>query len=143
MSNIKKEFRTDYSGQDLSGQDLSCTDFICCRFDQADLSDANCTGCDFTGSSMKGTKCTRTNFTNAKLACIFYPRDCYGMTLTLHCRTFTGMSISRMWWYGFLYCAMLMQPEFEEGKDPRDTLIALMGSEKYLKIKSLFTRRQI
>ncbi|MGI4815923.1 MAG: pentapeptide repeat-containing protein [Janthinobacterium lividum] len=139
-----KYFRKDFSEQDLSKQDLSNSDFICCNFNKTNLTDCDCTNSIFTGSTMKGTICLRTNFRNAKLDCIFHPSDCMGMTLTLSCRTFTGMSISKLWWYGFMYCAMLMKPEFEAGsKDPRDIIIALMGSEKYNKMKILFRDRQI
>jgi uncharacterized protein YjbI with pentapeptide repeats len=138
-----KFFKKDLSGLDLSGQDLSKSDFICCNFRDTNLSNANCSYCDFTGSVLDRTKCTHTNFMESKLACLFRPSDAYGMTLTLACRTFKGMVISKMWWIGFIYFAMLMKPEDDHGKDLRDGIISLLGTERYLRVKALFSTREI
>lgn len=139
----QKFFRKDLSGQDLSGQDLSYSDFICCNFRDTNLTKANCSYSDFTGSILDRTKCTHTNFMKSKLACVFRPSDAYGMTLTLECKTFKGMVISKLWWHGFVYFAMLMKPEEDNGKDLRDKIIEAFGTDRYLKIKSLFDRREI
>lgn len=139
----QKFFRKDFSGQDLSGQDLSHSDFICCNFKDANLSNANCSFSDFTGSNLANTKCTHTNFMKSCLACHFYPSDAYGMTLTLECRTFKAMQISKMWWYGFIYFGMLMTPELDKGKDSRDYIITAIGKERYLRLTALFRRREI
>lgn len=136
-------FNKDFSKQDLSNWDLSHSEFICCTFDDADLSGVDASNSKFTAGSMMRTKCTNTNFANTRLATKFYPRDCYGMTLTLRCSTFKGMTISKMWWYGWLYFAMMMQPEQESGKDPRDAVISAIGPARYLKLKGLFQAREI
>lgn len=136
-------YNKDFRKQDLSNQDLSHSEFICCTFDDADLSNANASYSKFTAGSMVRTKCTNTNFANTRLATKFQPRDCYGMTLTLRCSTFKGMSISRMWWYGWLYFAMMMVPELENGKDPRDAVISAIGTKRYLQLKGLFQAREI
>jgi len=139
----KKFFRKDFSGQDLSGQDLSYSEFVCCNFTDANLSNANCSHSDFTGSVLERTKCTHTNFMKTRLACAFRPSDAYGMTLTLECKTFKGMVISKIWWHGFVYFAMLMKPEEDNGKDLRDKIIEAFGVERYAKIKRLFATREI
>lgn len=145
MENLsnQKFFSKDFSKQDLKNADLSNSEFICCNFNDADLSGANASHSKFVAGSMLRTKCTNTNFANTKLATKFYPRDAYGMTLTLSCSTFKGMSISRMWWYGWLYFALMMDPEKELNKDPRESLISAIGTERYLKLKNLFQAREI
>lgn len=139
----QKFFRKDFKGQDLSGADLSYSEFTCCNFRDANLSNANCSYSDFTGSILVNTKCTHTNFMKSKLACAFQPSDAFGMTLTLECRTFKGMVISKMWWFGYIYFAMLMKPEEENGKDLRDKIIEAIGTERYLKLHRLFSSREI
>ncbi len=139
----KKFFSKDFSNQDLSGQDLSHSEFTCCNFRDTNLSNANCSYSDFTGSVLDRTKCTHTNFMKSRLACVFKPSDAYGMTLTLECSTFKGMIISKLWWYGYVYFAMLMKPEQDNGVDLHDKIIQAFGTERYLKIKSLFARREI
>lgn len=136
-------FRKDFSGQNLSKQDLSYSEFVCCNFTNTDLSHANCTHSDFTGSILRNTKCTFTDFSHSALGCSFFPSDCFGMTLTLSCRTFKGMHISRMWWFGFIYFALKMKPELENGKDLRDNVIEAIGIERYKKLSSLFASREI
>jgi len=139
----QKFFAVSYKERDFSKQDMSGSDFICCNFDDADLTDANCSNCDFTGSTMRRTKCTRTNFMNSQLGTIFHPSDCYGMTLTLSCKTFQAMKISKQWWYGWLYFAMQMTPELEKGKDLRDNLRAMIGTDRFARLKEMFRTRQL
>lgn len=136
-------FRKDFSGQDLSGQDLSSTQFTCCNFTDTNLSGADCSNCDFTGSLIVRTKCTNTNFANTCLACKFEPSDAFGITWTLNCRTFTGMSTSKLWWFSNLYFSMLMRPELDKGKDLRDELKKVFGEDRLGRLKDLFRRRQI
>jgi hypothetical protein len=142
LNNVKL-FAESFKGQDLHGQDLSNSVFTACDFDDADLTDANCEHTDFTGSRMRHTKCTRTNFKDAKLAVIFHPSDCLGMTLTLNCKTFMGMKISKQWWYGWLYFAMEMAPELDKSSDLRDKLRALIGVERFFRMKEMFRSRQL
>lgn len=139
----KKFLQKDFKGLDLSGQDLSHSEFILCNFEDTNLSNADCSHSVFTGSKLKNTKCTHTNFMKSRLDCYFHPSDAYGMTLTLECRTFKGMVISRLWWYGYVYFAMLMLPEKDKGKDLHDAIIQAFGTERYLKIKALFAAREI
>lgn len=137
-------FREDFSGQDLSGKDLSSTEFVACNFTKADLSNADCSNCDFTASILKDTKCTNTNFSHSCLACMFHPSDCFGMTLTLDCRTFSRMNISLKWWFSFLYFAMQMVPEKEKGIDLRDKLKQeVIGSQRFERLQTLFKNRQL
>jgi uncharacterized protein YjbI with pentapeptide repeats len=133
----------DFSGQDLSGQDLSHSKFICCKFIKSDLTRSNCSHSDFTGSVLLDTKCTYTNFMNSILACTFKPRDAYGMTLTLSCKTFKGMLISRNWWYGFIFFALLMEPEKDKTLKLREGIINAIGKDRYERFKILFKNREI
>lgn len=139
----KTFFNKSFAGQDLSKQNLSHSTFICCDFDNADLSDADCSSASFSGCTMRKTKCTRTNFANAELGCVFHPSDCYGMTLTMSCKTFIGMKISKQWWFGWLYFAMQMVPELERGRDLRDNLKAMIGIDRYARLKEMFRTRQL
>jgi len=134
--------KEDFSYQDLSHADLSNSKFAQCNFDYADLSEANCSHSNFAGSSFKGSICYRTNFANAKLgATIFEPRDCYGMTVTLECGSFQNMHVSPLWWYAWLILLSLMLPVTEPGDDLKSKLIAMIGAERYVKLRSMFSRR--
>jgi hypothetical protein len=59
----------------------------------------------------------------------------------MECNTFKGMKVSRQWWYCFMHFGMLMEPEKEKGKDPRDLAIELFGKERYLRLSRMFARR--
>ena|SRR6201996_9868304 len=140
----KQFFRKDFSGQDLSEQNLSHSTFTCCNFNKANLTKANCSYSDFTASTMIGTKCTYTDFSHTKLACVFRPMDAFGITWTMECRTFKGMTVNMLWWLCYIYFAIMMTPDKEkDGSDPRDKLITLMGKEKYLKLAAMFKAREI
>lgn len=138
-----KFFSKDFSGQDLRDNNLSNSEFVCCNFNNADLSNVDCSHSKFIAGSMVDTKCTNTNFAQTRLATKFYPRDAYGMTLTLQCSTFKGMTISKMWWFGWLYFALMMVPEKERDVDLRDQVISAIGTKRYLQLQSLFRAREI
>lgn len=136
---------TSFEGQDLRGKDLSGSIYLNCNFDNADLTEANCSRCDFTCSSFRHTLLTRTNFAQSKLACtVFEPNDCYGMTITLECRTFQNATIGQIHWYSWLMFLASMMPVAVPVKDNlRDNLVALIGAERYVKLKAMFARREL
>ena len=140
----EKEYKDqDFTGQDLRGQDLSDHVFLRCDFTRADLTGANCTNSSFVGSVFRDTLLTNVNFTNANLgATVFEPADCYGMTVTLQCKTFLNMRVSRQWWLCWAMLHTLMLPS-DDTESLRDKLIAVIGAVRYVKLKELFARRDL
>jgi len=137
--------KVDFSGQDLEKADLSFSVFHGCNFDGANMSESNCEGCDFTGSTFRRTKMYRLNGRNAKFAAtIFEPIDCYGITLTFDCLTFQSVHIGQLWWYAILSMIASMWPAPAPVKEPlRDNLIALIGAQRYVKLKQMLQARQL
>jgi hypothetical protein len=93
---------------------------------------------------MRGTICYRTNFRDAQLPYIFEPEDAYGMTITLACATFKGVQVSQMMWYCWLLFATQMTPAKLPVKEPiKDMLIAMIGTERFVKLSQKFARREL
>ncbi len=135
-------YSRDFSGQDLRKVSMRGSLFSSCNFDSADLSEADCTGSDFQGSSFDQTTCYRTNFKDATLAGTrFNPKDCFGMTLTLQCKTFQGMKVGALWFYAWLLFATMMHP-FGDTSDMVDRVVTAIGPERWVKLKALFGKRQ-
>lgn len=135
----------DYHGRDFRGKNLSGSEFLRCNFDGADLTEVNCSNSSFVGSTFRDTICYRTNFMDANLgATIFEPKDCYGMTISLTCRTFTNMHIGQLWWFAWLIFATQMKPADGPVKeDIRSLLIGMIGAARYTKLKALFQGRDL
>ena len=135
----------DFRTQDLSHQDMSHSRFRRCNFDDANMSFVNGEGTSFIGSSFRRTNCYRFNAKDAELgATIFEPSDCYGMTVTLQCKTFTEMNVSKQWWYCWLILLTLMRPILRIGEDEiRDMLIAHIGAERYVRLRDKFRQRDL
>jgi hypothetical protein len=142
--NRQKIYNRDFSGQDLSHSRLKNSLFHNCNFDRANLTEADCEGSEFYGSTFRDTICYRTNFKDAKLAMtVFEPKDCFGMTMTMACKTYDGMKISPIWWHAWLMFMLMMQPSGKESIDLKNNIISLLGQEKYLKLKQMFSKREI
>jgi uncharacterized protein YjbI with pentapeptide repeats len=141
----KRFVERDFSGQDLSREDLSRSIFERCNFDGSNLSQADCTGSDFIGSTFRKSILYRTNFRDAKLAAtVFEPDDCYGMTLTMSCKTFENACVSQLWFYSWLILGSMMLPKREPVPvDIRAMVIGIIGAERYVKLRQLFQRRDI
>jgi uncharacterized protein YjbI with pentapeptide repeats len=136
--------RVDFSGQDLQGVNMSHSKFSGCNFNKANLSGNDCSYSKFNGSLMIGTKCRNTNFAHSTLGCAFRPSDAFGVTLTFRCETFRGMVTSALWWYCWVYFALLMIPDKDsDGVNPKDALIASIGLQKYLRLKRMFIEREL
>lgn len=137
--------KVDFSNQDLEKADLSFSVFTSCNFDGANLNEANCEGTDFTGSTFRRTKMYRLNGRNAKFAAtVFEPIDCYQITLTFSCETFQGCHIGQLWFYAVLTMWASMWPALGPVKEPlRDNLIALIGAQRYVKLKQMLQARQM
>jgi uncharacterized protein YjbI with pentapeptide repeats len=140
----KKIYTTDFSGCDLSRLKLKHSLFMNCNFDRSDMSETDCEGSEFFGSTFRDTICYRTNFKDAKLAgTLFHPKDAFGMTITLTCKTFEDMKVSKLWWYMWLMFGTLLRPECLLGEqDLRDKLIVCIGAEKYVKLGALMKQRE-
>lgn len=156
MGNLKTDYRNvdlsrqklynvDFSNQDLSR--LKIRQSLCyhCNFDNANLSEADCEATEFLGSTFRGTNCYRTNFKDAKLAAtVFEPKDAFGITVTLQCKTFDQIKMSELWFYGWLIFATMMRPgNIQTQEELLNKLIAMIGAERYVKLKGLFSKREL
>jgi hypothetical protein len=141
----KKFYNQDFSGKDFSHKKMRSSFFYRCTFDNTDMSHADAEGSEFVGCSFVDTTCYYTNFKDAKLAGnTFKPKDCYGMAVTMSCKTFDGMETRQLWWYGMLMFATMMVPDQEPvNEDLNAKLIALIGAERYVKLRSMFQKREI
>ena len=135
----------DFSGQDLSKKDMRGSIFTGCNFDNTNLTDANCEGSDFSSATFRKALMTRANFGKCKLAnSVFEPDDCYGITLTMDCMTFQGMHIGQLWWYGWLVLMASAEPKATPVQGSlKGSLIAVIGADRYIKLRELFKRRQV
>jgi uncharacterized protein YjbI with pentapeptide repeats len=141
----KKLYNVDFSGQDLSHLRMRQSLFHCCNFDNADMTETDCEGTEFFGSTFRQTVMYRTNCKDAKLEMtVFEPKDCFGITLTLQCKTFARMKVAPLWWYVFIMFASLMQPGPEAEQELlQNRLIQFVGTERYVKLKTLLAKREI
>lgn len=140
----KKLYSQDFSGQNLSHAKMRNSLFHRCIFDNADMTEADCEGSEFFGSTFRQTICYRTNFKDAKLAgTVFEPKDCFGITLTLQCKTFEGMKVTALWWMMWGMFLTLMKPEKLNNEDLVDRAILMIGPERYLKLKSMLLKREM
>ena len=97
----KRFYSVDFSDLDLSDLKMKYSLMHNCCFDRANMSNTDCEGSEFFGSTFRDTTCYRTNFKDAKLAnTVFQPKDAFGITLTLHCKTFENMRVPQIWFYG-------------------------------------------
>lgn len=137
--------KEDFSGQHLVHADLSYAVFRDCNFDGADLTQANCSYSDFTNSTFRNSVLYRTNFAETKLAgIVFEPKDCYGIIISMTCETFRGARFSQLWWYGLLMFTSMTEPAAKPVQEPlADRLKALIGAERYVKLKLMFQGREL
>jgi uncharacterized protein YjbI with pentapeptide repeats len=141
----QKFYGVDYSGQDLSRMRMRQSLFHRCNFDNADMTETDCEGSEFFGSTFRDTVMYRTNCRDAKLAAtVFEPKDCFGITLTMQCKTFDKMKVSPMWWYTFLMFGSLMLPgSVADQEELQNRLIQAIGTERYVKLRTLLAKREI
>lgn len=140
----QKFFGKDFSGQNLRKARMNASTFKNCIFDRADLTDANCEGSEFHGSTFKNSVCVHTNFRAAKMQNVLWaPADAFGCTFSMTCQTYRGMKFSRIWFLSHLQFALMMEADFEGGKQMQDAIIAAMGTDTYVKMQQLFRGREI
>ncbi len=144
LSNVKVTGRS-FKGIDLKKRVLRNSVFENCDFDDVDMSEADCTGSSFINCTFRNTLMYRTNFKDVGFgSSIFEPKDAYGITITMECKTFQNMQVSHWWFFAFLMFATQMRPVREIGKeDLRNTLISCIGAIRYNKLCALFSRRDI
>jgi hypothetical protein len=95
---------------------------------------------------MVDTICYRTNFADARLTNVdFRPKDCFGITLTMCCKTFDGMKVSPLWWLGLATFLTMTHPiKGASNEDLNEKLIGgVFGAERYAKLRSLFGKREL
>lgn len=116
-----------------------------CNFDNADMTETDCEGSEFSGSTFRNTSMYRTNCKDALLAgTVFEPRDCFGITLTMQCKTFDKMKVSKMWWYTFImFGALMIAENVKENEALQTALIQCVGPDRYLRLKTLLAKREI
>jgi hypothetical protein len=132
-----------FKGQKLAYRRMRGSVFLSCDFDDADLTKADCTNSDFTCSTFRNSVLYCCNFTNCRLAgTVFEPKDCFGMIVSLQCRTFDGMKVSPLWSFGWLAFFLQMNHSGAAAAMP-DEIIAAIGAEKYTKLMSMFSKRQL
>lgn len=138
-------YSVDFSGQNLSRMRMRQSLFQRCNFDNADMTETDCEGSEFFGSTFRDTVMYRTNCKDAKLAAtVFEPKDCFGITLTLQCKTFDKMKVTPMWWYVFLMFATLMLPgSVKEQEELQNRLIQAVGPDRYVRLRTLLTKREL
>lgn len=136
-------FNQDFAGMDLKGIPMHHSKFNLCKFIDADISGNDCSHSDFSGSNLTNVRCNGTNFAHSILSCRFFPKDAFGITVTLECRTFQGMLVSKLWWFAWVYFALIMVPEKDKGTNLNDLLIAALGADRYIKLKQIFDARRM
>jgi pentapeptide repeat protein len=141
----KKFYGADFSGQDLSSLRMRSSLFHKCNFDDADMTESDCDGSEFFLSTFRNTRMYRTNMKDAKLAqTVFEPKDCFGMTLTLQCKTFDKMKVSPMWWNIFLmFGSLMLVGSVKENELVQNRLVQAIGPERYVKLRAMLVKREI
>lgn len=137
----RKFYAHDFSNRDLSHADFRGATLSECLFRETDLSyatfaGANCFRADFTGARLY-----RTSFENAIMTgAIFKPKDCFGITMTMTCESFNALQVDPMWFYGWLFLATQMKLP-EDAEHVRKELIAVIGAERFQRLKAVFEKR--
>lgn len=138
-------YSVDFSGLDLSGLKMKYSLMHNCNFNNCNMSNTDCQGSEFFGSTFIDTNCYRTNFRDAKLAnTIFAPKDAFGITVTLHCKSFENMRVPQLWYLSWLMLATMMIPDQTPIKENfKDKLIGVIGAERYVKLQNLLRKRNM
>ena len=146
----RKFYGVSFKGMKLKHAPFQLHTFKGCDFTDTDLAYGNLTGAHCYGSNFTGANLYRANMTDCELQdTIFYPRDCFGMTITLRCDTYQGMEIDPIWLqvWQFIPCVMKLPERKENGNIIKDywlnKIIAMIGSSAYLKMKQIFSNRVI
>lgn len=131
----------DFSGKNLQGADFRNASVPYCNFSRCNLRFANFENANCYGANFDEADLHRANLKDAQLSdCIMTAADLYGVTITLECKSFTGMVLKPGWWYGWLFYALLMKPPSSEAEDK---LIQAMGVERYSVLRDQYARRRM
>jgi hypothetical protein len=137
---------TDFRGLKLVHADFRGATIVQCLFDDADckyacFDSANAWGSSFVGTNMHRASIANACFENAD----FRPRDCFGLTLSLHCRTFQGWKVDhdmmKLW---FFMPVTWQLPEVKGAPGWwKQKIVAVLGQERVDKLKMVFDVRQV
>ena len=132
----------DFSGKNLQGADFRGASVPYCNFTGCNLRFANFENANCYGTKFNDADCHRANFKDAQLSdsTVGMASDLYGVTFTLECKSFQGIQISPGWWYGWLFYGLLMKPPTKEAED---SLIQMMGIERYSVLRDQYARRRL
>lgn len=136
----------DFSNKDLKNYDFRGASLIEADFTGSDLTYANLDGANCYATKFDRTILHRTNFANANLseASMMDVQDCYGVTITLECKSFQGLKLSPGWWWGWIFYALLMSPQATPSFIPekmKDELRALMGADRFEVLRRSYSIR--
>lgn len=138
----KSFYDADFSKRDLRKADFRGATLHNCNFDNSDLTYADFSGADCYKSTFRMTKLRCVNFANANLsACILDPRDLYGTTVTIHCGTFAGTRIGRMWVAAWLQFLLMADIDEEMKKKIKELAESQLGAERFKKMQEVFSCR--
>jgi|HubBroStandDraft_5_1064220.scaffolds.fasta_scaffold01764_9 hypothetical protein len=131
----------DFSGRDLKGADFRGASVPWCNFSKCNLRYANFEHANCFGANYDEADLHRANFKNADISmAIMTASDMFGVTITLECSSFKGVTLKDGWWYGFLFYALLMKPP---SKEAEDKLIAMIGLNRYTILREQYARRRL
>ncbi len=126
----------DLHGADFRQASVPFSSFKRANLKFANFESSNLYGCDFTDADMH-----RVNLKDAILSdTVMEAKDLFGATITMDCRSFSGMKLSPGFWYGFLFYMLVAQPP---SKEAEEKLILLLGPERYTVLRDTYARRRM
>lgn len=131
----------DFSGRDLRQADfrnarLHFANFRGAKLKYANFESANLYGADFTDADMH-----RVNLKDANTShTVMKPKDLFGVTVTLECKSFQDMELDPGMWWGWMMYMLLMKPPSDEA---RDRVIMAMGVERWDVLRKQYAVRQV
>jgi len=137
---------TDFRGMKLQNADFRGATLVGCLFDDADCKYANFESANCWGASFVGTNMHRANIANACFENVdFRPRDCFGLTLTLHCKTFNNWKVDHDMMKLWFFMPVKWQLPEVKGRPGFwvEKIIGILGPERVEKLKMIFDVRQI
>lgn len=132
----------DFTGKNLQGADFRGASVPYCKFNKCNLRFANFENANCYGAEFEDADAHRANFKDAQLSdsSIGMASDLYGVTFTLECKSFQGITINSGWWHGWLFYGLLMKPPTQEDEDK---LIQCLGIERYSVLRDQYARRRM
>lgn len=134
----------DFSNQNLSGANFTDAVLVGCNFNNSDLSYANFERANLVKATFQQSRLYHTNFKDAKMGfAVMEPRDVFGCTFTLDCKTFEDMFLSSNGVIILLYFMLLAKiPEGTREKLSK-LIIDEVGQAKFDTLGRAFAHRRL